>query len=128
MDLPASTPCVPNASEMGYGPPSLLMPLDVTKPSAPKGMFGANTNGTGRRKIGLVKAQSSGNVTKLSSLEKVMLLQLAPDLMDLDGLDPRTIKDESKPQAIKASSLWADKATLFFCIRRPGYAVLWWLL
>uniref|UniRef100_A0A7I4DAF2 Peroxiredoxin-like 2A n=1 Tax=Physcomitrium patens TaxID=3218 RepID=A0A7I4DAF2_PHYPA len=118
MDSPSSPPRLSNASGMRFEPPSSLRPVDARKPNSPQGVFGANLNTASRRMFGLVKAPSPDNVTKLSTLEKVSLQQLAPE--HKDGVDPETIKLQSKPRSFKASNLWADKATLFFCIRRPG--------
>ncbi|KAG0629588.1 hypothetical protein M758_1G115100 [Ceratodon purpureus] len=110
-----------NASEYGFEPPSLLRPIDATKPNQPKGVFGASSSSKGL--FGLLKAPSSGDVTKLSSIEKVSLRLLAPD--HKNGVDPGAEKEAKKkgiqkPQTFKASTLFSEKPTLFFCIRRPG--------
>lgn len=113
-----------NASEFGFEPPARMRPIDAKKPNAPRGIFGANSSNQGL--FGLLKAPSSGDVTKLSSIEKVSLRVLAPDYRN--GVDPGDEKDAKKkstkkPQTFKAFSLFSDKPTLFFCIRRPGYVL-----
>ncbi|XP_024372646.1 uncharacterized protein [Physcomitrium patens] len=105
-----------NASDMGYESPTLLRPVDARKPNAPRGVFAAIP--TARRMRGMVKAPTPDNIIKLSVLERVSVRQLAPD--HKTGVDVRTMKGAKKPQPFKASNLWSEKATLFFCIRRPG--------
>jgi hypothetical protein len=110
-----------DASASGFEPPALLRPLDATKPNQPKGIFGASSSNKGL--FGMLKSPSSGDVTKLSSIEKVSLRVLAPELKI--GVDPAAEKAAKKgtkqAQTCKASSLFSEKQTLFFCIRRPGY-------
>jgi hypothetical protein len=67
----------------------------------------------------MVKVPSSDKVAKISVLEKVSLRQLAPE--HSYGVGSRTLKGSRKLPPFKASNLWTDKPTLFFCIRRPGY-------
>lgn len=117
---PDSPPREPNANtgEVGFEPPALLRPVDAKKPNAPKGVFGV-AESSSHGLFGLLKAPSSGDVTKLSMLEKISLRQLAPD--HRNGVDPATVKAAKKPTLpFKASNLFAEKTTLFFCIRRPG--------
>jgi len=109
-----SAPRESNANA-GFEPPALLRPVDAKKPNAPKGVFGAAEGPRGL--FGLLKAPSAGEVTKLASLENISLRQLAPD--HRIGVDPGRVKAAKKP-TLKASSLFSEKPTLFFCIRRPG--------
>ncbi|KAG0618966.1 hypothetical protein M758_4G105200 [Ceratodon purpureus] len=112
-----SPPRRSNAGQLGFEQPAKLRPAHATKaPNAPKGVYSA-TN-TKRQLCGMVKAPSSDKVTKISVLEKVSLRQLAPE--HSYGVDPRALKGSRKLPPFKASNLWSEKATLFFCIRRPG--------
>lgn len=117
--LPKSPQRRSNAS--GYEVPSILRPLDATKPNAHKGVFSAGP--PQRRLCGLLGAPKLENkVADVSVLERVLLRPLAPD--HRSGIDSATLRSVRKLPPFKASSLWANNATLFFCIRRPGYATL----
>ena len=111
-----------SARESGFEPPALLRPIDATKPNQPKGIFGASPSG--KAVSGLLKAPSSGDVTKASSLEKISLKLLAPE--HKNGIDAAAereakMKATKTPPSFKAFTLFSDKPTLFFCIRRVGY-------
>lgn len=112
-----------SSGNLGFEPPALLRPVDAKKPNAPKGTFGVAESSTSGGLFGFLKASSAGDVTKLATLEKISLRQLAPD--HRNGVDPAAVKAAKKPTLpFKASALFAEKTTLFLCIRRPGYASL----
>ena len=108
-------------SQLGFENPAIIRPIGAKKPNAYKGVFSAPP--APARMCGLVPAQQVGDdVTQLPVMEKVYVRKLAPE--HRQGCDPWTMKEMKMPPPFKASELWADKATLLFCLRRPGYVLL----
>ena len=126
--VPSTPPSVDGQSETGSGlsqlgfeNPSIIRPIGAKKPNAHKGVFSAPP--APARMCGLVAAQQVGDdVTQLPVMERVYVRKLAPE--HRQGCDPWTMKEMKMPPPFKASELWADKATLLFCLRRPGYVLL----
>lgn len=114
--LPATAPPHESNANAGFRPPALLRLVDAKKPNAPKGVF---SGAEGPRGLFGLKVPSFGEVTKLTTLEKLSLRQLAPD--HTIGVDPRSVKAAKKQTLpFKAAKLFNEKPTLFFCIRCPG--------
>ena len=108
-------------SQLGFENPSIIRPIGAKKPNAHKGVFSAPP--APARMCGLVAAQQVGDdVTQLPVMERVYVRKLAPE--HRQGCDPWTMNEMKMPPPFKASEIWADKATLLFCLRRPGYVLI----
>ena len=68
---------------------------------------------------GLLKpSRVADDIISISLLEKISVQKLAPEYRV--GVDPWGKFDVRAPPPMKASDIWATKATIIYCIRRPG--------
>lgn len=90
---------------------------------ASKGIFSAAASPP--RLCGLLRGGGMNEeVTPISVLEKIMIQTLTPAYRK--GFNPfkKGVPSSPLPPPTKASDIWAEKATLFLILRRPGYVAL----